>query len=81
MIRKPRDYTNHLRAEWKRRFPERPDPEAKQFNDEVLVAVDFVMRQIDPAGSKPVIMAPAYAEDYQPQPSARPDGKRGRARE
>jgi hypothetical protein len=47
MTRCQRDYVPHLRAEWHRRYPGRPNPDQKEFNDEIIVAVAFLMRQID----------------------------------
>ena len=50
MIRQPRDYRKHLSVEYAIRHPGRP--EKKEFSDELLAAVAFLMRQIDPAGNK-----------------------------
>ncbi len=76
MIRKPRDYIPHLRAEWQRRYPGRPPKD--EFNDEIICAVAFVMRQIDPTGRLPVIEPAAYAEGAEPQPSVKRSSKRER---
>ncbi len=81
MIRKPRNYVPHLRAEWHRQHPDRPSHDHKEFNDEILVAVAFIMRQIDPTGIKPVIEPPVYLEGAEPGPSAKGSGRRKRARE
>ncbi|WP_020471501.1 hypothetical protein [Zavarzinella formosa] len=79
MARKPRSYLSHLSAEWQRQHPLRP---AKyDFNDELLVAVAFIMRQIDPDGTRPIIEPPMPAEGYEVQPSVIPSSKRGRPRE
>ena len=74
MTRRPRDFTQHLRAFWARRFPERASHERKEFNDELLVAVDMLMYQYDPTGTKPILHPPGYADGYDPQPSVRPTG-------
>ncbi|WP_088255366.1 hypothetical protein [Fimbriiglobus ruber] len=75
MNRSPRNYVPHLAAEYGRQHPCRP---AKtDFNDELLVAVAFLMRQIDPTGTKPIIEPPMPAEGYEPQKSARPSGRKG----
>ncbi len=76
MNRRPRNYLPYLRAEYARRHPSRPPKE--DFADEVLAAVAFVMRQIDPDGTRPVIEPSAYLEGAEPGPTARPSGKRGR---
>jgi len=73
MIRRPRNYVPHLTAEYSRQFPNRP--EKTEFDDEILVAVAFIMRQIDPTGKQPIIEPPMPAEGYQPQPGVRSKGK------
>ena len=45
MIRQPRNYQKYLSVEYALRHPGRP--EKKEFNDELLAAVAFIMRQID----------------------------------
>jgi hypothetical protein len=72
--RRPSDYTPFLRAEWQLMFPRRPHKE--HFSDEVLCAVQFFMRQIDPDGRKPVIGPPAHADGVEPCVTAksRPKG-------
>ena len=81
MIRKPRDYTPHLRTFWHRRHPDRPSGEFKEFADELVCALDLIMFQIDPTGKNPIMLPPAYAEGAEPVPTARPSVKRGRAKE
>jgi hypothetical protein len=81
MIRKPRDYTHHLRAFWRRRFPDRPAPEFKEFADELICVLDLLMFQIDPTGKDPILHPAAYAEGVEPTATARPSAKRGRAKE
>ncbi|HEX4611076.1 MAG TPA: hypothetical protein VH092_22995 [Urbifossiella sp.] len=69
MTRKPRNYLPHLTAEYARQHPDRP---AKyDFSDELLAAVAFVMRQVDPDGKRPVIEPAVYAEGAEPGPTAR----------
>ena len=72
MIRQPRDYQKYLRAEYAIRHPGRP--EKKEFNDELLAAVTFIMRQIDPTGVKVIELPPMPAEGYVPQRSVRSKG-------
>ena len=79
MIRKPRNYLPHLSAEYARQHPSRPPKE--EFSDEVVAAVAFLMRQIDPTGKMPVIEPPVYLEGAEPGPSAQSSGTRGRATE
>lgn len=69
MTRRPRDLTPYLAAEYARQHPMRPPKE--KFSDETLAAVSFIMRQIDPEGTKPIILPPMPAEDYEPQPTAK----------
>ena len=75
MSRRPRNYVPHLSAEYARQHPMRPPK--TDFSDEVLVATAFIMRQIDPEGTRPIFEPPMPAEGYQPQPSVKPSGKRG----
>lgn len=70
---RPRDYTHCLRAEWAHRFPMRPPKE--DFDDQVLVALSFVMRQIDPDGNLHLKYPPGYAHGLDAQPTARPRGR------
>lgn len=74
MNRKPRNYVPHLSAEYGRQHPSRPAKET--FGDEILAAVAFLMRQIDPTGKKPVIEPPMPAEGYEPGPSVRSTTRR-----
>jgi hypothetical protein len=67
--RRPRNYIPHLTAEYARQFPHRP--EKTNFHDEVLVAVAFIMRQLDPDGRRPIIEPPMPAEGYEPQRNVR----------
>lgn len=76
MTRRPRNYLSHLQAEWQRQHPLRPAKE--DFADEIKVAVAFLMRQIDPDGTRPVYEPPMPAEGYEPQPSVKPTGRRPR---
>lgn len=73
MIRKPRSILPHLSAEWQRMFPSRLPK--TDFSDEVLVLGNFLMRQIDPQGKKPIYFPPAYPDDYQPSVTARSRGE------
>jgi hypothetical protein len=79
MTRRPRNYIPHLTAEYARQFPSRPPK--TEFDDQILVAVAFIMRQLDPTGRKAVIEPLMPAEGYEPQNSVMPTGKRGRAEE
>ena len=79
MIRKPRNFLPHLTAEYARQHPSRPPKE--DFSDEVVAAVAFLMRQIDPTGKAAVIEPAVYLEGAEPGPSAKSSGKRGRATE
>jgi hypothetical protein len=74
MTRKPRNFVPHLTSEYARRHPDRPPK--TDFNDEVLCAVAFVMRQIDPYGKQPIIEPAMPAEGYEPQPSVRSSTRR-----
>jgi hypothetical protein len=69
MTRKPRNYLPHLTAEYARQHPDRPTKH--DFSDELLAAVAFVMRQIDPDGKRPMIEPAVYAEGVEPGPTAR----------
>lgn len=72
MIRKPRDYRKYLSVEYALQHPSRP--EKKEFSDEVLAAVAFIMRQIDPVGNKAIAVPPMPADGYVPQRSVRSKG-------
>ena len=76
MTRRRRNYIPHLSAIWKLKFPARPPKE--EFSDEVLTAVDFLMLQIDPAGTKPVVLPSMPAENYVPDTTVKPTGRRTR---
>jgi hypothetical protein len=75
MTRKPRNFVPHLTSEYARRHPDRPPK--TDFSDEVLSAVAFVMRQLDPEGKRPIIEPPGFAEGSEPGPSAKLSGRRG----
>ena len=70
-----RNYIPALSAFWKLRFPDRP-PKV-DFADEVIVAVDFIMHQIDPSGKKAVLLPPMPAENYVPDSRVKPTGSKG----
>jgi hypothetical protein len=70
-----RNYLPSLSALWNLRFPGRPPK--TEFSDEVTIAVEFLMLQIDPTGKKPVILPPMPAEDYVPDSVVKPTGGRG----
>jgi hypothetical protein len=72
MNRQPRNYQKYLSVEYAIRHPSRP--EKKEFSDELLAAVAFIMRQIDPVGNKPIIVPPMPLEGYVPQLSVRGKG-------
>ena len=73
MIRpRRRNYLHYLLSFWKWKYPGRP--EKTMFNEEVLCAVEFIMFQIDPTGTKPIILPPMPLEGYEPQPSVRSKG-------
>ncbi len=78
-MKRRRNLTPHLTAEWQRQFPTRP---AKtEFSDELLVLAAVLMRQIDPTGTKPIIEPPMPADGYEPRYTVRSTGKRSRAKE
>lgn len=69
-MRRPRNYLPHLAAEYARQFPHRP--EKKDFHDEIVVAVAFIMRQLDyRTGIQPILEPPMPAEGYAPQRNVR----------
>jgi hypothetical protein len=71
--RHPRNYLRYLLAFWQWKFPGRP--EKNTFSEEVIVAVEFLMLQIDPTGTKPIILPPMPAyEGYEVQPDVRSKG-------
>jgi hypothetical protein len=79
MTRKPRSYLSHLSAEYARQHPMRHIK--TDFSDEALAVTAFIMRQIDPDGTRPIIEPPMPAEGYEPQVSVQESTKRGRMKE
>jgi len=77
MIRKPRDYIPYLKAEYARQHPMRPPK--TDFSDECLALTAFIMRQLDPDGTRAIIEPPMPADGYEVQPSVKASVKRGRA--
>lgn len=74
-----RNYIPHLTAEYARQHPMRPLK--TEFSDEALAVTAFIMRQIDPTGTRPIIEPPMPAEGYEPENCVRPSVKRGMAEE
>lgn len=60
---------NHLCAEYARQHPSRPPKE--DFNDELLVAVAFLLRQIDPSGKAAIHGPPMHALGLEPHRSVK----------
>jgi hypothetical protein len=69
MNRRRRDYQKYLSAFWAWKYPARP--EKTNFSDEVILAVEFIMLQIDPTGMKPIFLPPMPAEGYETQRNVR----------
>ena len=63
----------HTLAFWKWKYPGRP--EKTVFSEEVILAVEFIMWQLDPPGTKPIMLPPMPLEGYVPQPSVRAKGE------
>jgi hypothetical protein len=74
MTRRPRNYISHLSAEYARQHPMRPPK--TDFSDECLALTAFIMRQLDPDGTRPIIEPPMPADGYEMQPSVKPSGRK-----